>query len=97
MTRKKQSYSKEFKAEAVRTHLSHTGIYRALLQPSAPSLTAGEYLSGSVQEKVSSDGCLKKEQMAVSAIVSTPQGNYRLAGASSIMAAQSHRIRLILP
>lgn len=88
MTRKNQSYSKEFKAEAVKTVLenqlsisegasrlevpegtlgqwrSNTGIYRDLLQPSAPSLTAGKYLPGSLQEKILSDGCLKKEQMA---------------------------------
>ncbi|MDI1005997.1 hypothetical protein NEL70_04275, partial [Escherichia coli] len=33
----------------------------------------GEYLPGSLQGKISSDGCLKKEQMVVSAIASTPQ------------------------
>ncbi|WP_214270038.1 hypothetical protein, partial [Escherichia coli] len=32
------------------------------------------YLPGSLQGKISSDGCLKKEQMVVSAIASTPQG-----------------------
>ncbi|WP_205843486.1 hypothetical protein, partial [Escherichia coli] len=32
-----------------------------------------EYLPGSLQGKISSDSCLKKEQMVVSAIVSTPQ------------------------
>ncbi|HFU8921481.1 hypothetical protein NEN86_10315, partial [Escherichia coli] len=32
----------------------------------------GEYLPGSLQGKISSDGCLKKEQMVVSAIASTP-------------------------
>ncbi|MDI0747328.1 hypothetical protein NEP09_24665, partial [Escherichia coli] len=32
-----------------------------------------EYLPGSLQGKISSDGCLKKEQMVVSAIASTPQ------------------------
>ncbi|WP_078167264.1 hypothetical protein, partial [Shigella boydii] len=31
------------------------------------------YLPGSLQGKISSDGCLKKEQMVVSAIASTPQ------------------------
>ncbi|EOT6544665.1 hypothetical protein ACND93_004908, partial [Escherichia coli] len=31
-----------------------------------------EYLPGSLQGKISSDGCLKKEQMVVSAIASTP-------------------------
>ncbi|EKM5305796.1 hypothetical protein PU109_003350, partial [Escherichia coli] len=30
------------------------------------------YLPGSLQGKISSDGCLKKEQMVVSAIASTP-------------------------
>ncbi|MGT3941602.1 hypothetical protein, partial [Escherichia coli] len=44
----------------------------------------GEYLPGSLQGKISSDGCLKKEQMVVSAIASTPQlpcpvsRNYRI-------------------
>ncbi|WP_212740932.1 hypothetical protein, partial [Escherichia coli] len=37
------------------------------------SLSSGEYLPGSLQGKISSDGCLKKEQMVVSAIASTPQ------------------------
>ncbi|WP_216080616.1 hypothetical protein, partial [Shigella boydii] len=32
----------------------------------------GEYLPGSLQGKISSDACLKKEQMVVSAIASTP-------------------------
>ncbi|WP_216080898.1 hypothetical protein, partial [Shigella boydii] len=32
----------------------------------------GEYLPGSLQGKISSDGCSKKEQMVVSAIASTP-------------------------
>ncbi|MCV8263909.1 hypothetical protein ODR04_24815, partial [Escherichia coli] len=31
-------------------------------------------LPGSLQGKISSDGCLKKEQMVVSAIASTPHG-----------------------
>uniref|UniRef100_UPI003CF96CEF TraX family protein n=1 Tax=Escherichia coli TaxID=562 RepID=UPI003CF96CEF len=35
--------------------------------------SSGEYLPGSLQGKISSDGCLKKEQMVVSAIASTPQ------------------------
>ncbi|WP_252857950.1 hypothetical protein, partial [Shigella sonnei] len=35
-------------------------------------LSSGEYLPGSLQGKISSDGCLKKEQMVVSAIASTP-------------------------
>ncbi|WP_213057904.1 hypothetical protein, partial [Escherichia coli] len=39
------------------------------------SLSSGEYLPGSLQGKISSDGCLKKEQMVVSAIASTPQVN----------------------
>ncbi|WP_106377254.1 hypothetical protein, partial [Escherichia coli] len=39
----------------------------------ASSLSSGEYLPGSLQGKISSDGCLKKEQMVVSAIASTPQ------------------------
>ncbi|MCM4898110.1 hypothetical protein MMS09_28505, partial [Escherichia coli] len=43
-------------------------------QSSASSLSSGEYLPGSLQGKISSDGCLKKEQMVVSAIASTPQG-----------------------
>ncbi|AHA65068.1 hypothetical protein Asd1617_02241 [Shigella dysenteriae 1617] len=43
------------------------------LQSSASSLSSGEYLPGSLQGKISSDGCLKKEQMVVSAIASTPQ------------------------
>ncbi|MGT0821640.1 hypothetical protein ACVOD0_18915, partial [Shigella flexneri] len=38
----------------------------------ASSLSSGEYLPGSLQGKISSDGCLKKEQMVVSAIASTP-------------------------
>ncbi|MCX8395827.1 hypothetical protein OTG69_26045, partial [Escherichia coli] len=38
-------------------------------------LSSGEYLPGSLQGKISSDGCLKKEQMVVSAIASTPQNN----------------------
>ncbi|HHF8025375.1 TPA: hypothetical protein ACPT0V_005103, partial [Escherichia coli] len=37
------------------------------------SLSSGEYLPGSLQGKISSDDCLKKEQMVVSAIASTPQ------------------------
>ncbi|MEI1656167.1 hypothetical protein, partial [Escherichia coli] len=41
-------------------------------QSSASSLSSGEYLPGSLQGKISSDGCLKKEQMVVSAIASTP-------------------------
>ncbi|EPF3109803.1 hypothetical protein ACSRNT_004668, partial [Escherichia coli] len=32
-----------------------------------------EYLPGSLQDKILSDGCLEKEQMVVSAIASTPQ------------------------
>ncbi|MDH4660843.1 hypothetical protein, partial [Escherichia coli] len=43
-------------------------------QSSASSLSSGEYLPGSLQGKISSDGCLKKEQMVVSAIASTPHG-----------------------
>ncbi|MDS0680555.1 hypothetical protein, partial [Escherichia coli] len=39
------------------------------------SLSSGEYLPGSLQGKISSDGCLKKEQMVVSAIASTPQND----------------------
>ncbi|WP_077126263.1 hypothetical protein, partial [Shigella sonnei] len=35
----------------------------------------GEYLPGSLQGKISSDGCLKKEQMVVSAIASTPHSS----------------------
>ncbi|MDO2777699.1 hypothetical protein U9246_25920, partial [Escherichia coli] len=46
-------------------------------QSSASSLSSGEYLPGSLQGKISSDGCLKKEQMVVSAIASTP---HRFAG-----------------
>ncbi|WP_216088135.1 hypothetical protein, partial [Shigella flexneri] len=42
-------------------------------QSSASSLSSGEYLPGSLQGKISSDGCSKKEQMVVSAIASTPQ------------------------
>ncbi|WP_244582929.1 hypothetical protein, partial [Escherichia coli] len=42
------------------------------LQSSASSLSSGEYLPGSLQGKISSDCCLKKEQMVVSAIASTP-------------------------
>ncbi|MFN0766326.1 hypothetical protein ACKWNS_29825, partial [Escherichia coli] len=38
-------------------------------------LSSGEYLPGSLQGKISSDGCLKKEQMVVSAIASTPQSS----------------------
>ncbi|SVH92044.1 integrase [Shigella flexneri] len=37
------------------------------------SVRSGEYLPGSLQGKISSDSCLKKEQMVVSAIASTPQ------------------------
>ncbi|WP_206683975.1 hypothetical protein, partial [Escherichia coli] len=45
------------------------------------SLSSGEYLPGSLQGKISSDGCLKKEQMVVSAIASTPQLSvFRLTG-----------------
>ncbi|MGT0521800.1 hypothetical protein ACVOCC_20780, partial [Shigella sonnei] len=40
------------------------------------SLSSGEYLPGSLQGKISSDGCLKKEQMVVSAIASTPQVSF---------------------
>ncbi|MDI0512502.1 hypothetical protein NEO20_07150, partial [Escherichia coli] len=36
----------------------------------------GEYLPGSLQGKISSDGCLKKEQMVVSAIASTPHSSH---------------------
>ncbi|MEF4870903.1 hypothetical protein U9025_08720, partial [Escherichia coli] len=46
-------------------------------QSSASSLSSGEYLPGSLQGKISSDGCLKKEQMVVSAIASTPQSDPR--------------------
>ncbi|WP_216086991.1 hypothetical protein, partial [Shigella sonnei] len=46
------------------------------LQSSASSLSSGEYLPGSLQGKISSDGCLKKEQMVVSAIASTPHTKY---------------------
>ncbi|WP_212738395.1 hypothetical protein, partial [Escherichia coli] len=45
------------------------------LQSSASSLSSGEYLPGSLQGKISSDGCLKKEQMVVSAIASTPHAS----------------------
>ncbi|MBW1150732.1 hypothetical protein MQC38_23790, partial [Escherichia coli] len=48
------------------------------LQSSASSLSSGEYLPGSLQGKISLDGCLKKEQMVVSAIASTPQDAVRL-------------------
>ncbi|MCM4438979.1 hypothetical protein MMR65_24835, partial [Escherichia coli] len=44
-------------------------------QSSASSLSSGEYLPGSLQGKISSDGCLKKEQMVVSAIASTPHSS----------------------
>ncbi|EPU5609402.1 hypothetical protein ACVX1S_005342, partial [Escherichia coli] len=37
-------------------------------------------LPGSLQGKISSDGCLKKEQMVVSAIASTPQSSARVCG-----------------
>ncbi|MCM5505400.1 hypothetical protein MMT29_23885, partial [Escherichia coli] len=47
-------------------------------QSSASSLSSGEYLPGSLQGKISSDGCLKKEQMVVSAIASTPQPQRRV-------------------
>ncbi|MEL3257808.1 hypothetical protein R9O92_01180, partial [Escherichia coli] len=40
------------------------------------SLSSGEYLPGSLQGKISSDGCLKKEQMVVSTIASTPQTEF---------------------
>ncbi|EPH5186864.1 TPA: hypothetical protein ACSBEQ_004445, partial [Shigella sonnei] len=43
------------------------------LQSSASSLSSGEYLPGSLQDKILSDDCLEKEQMVVSAIASTPQ------------------------
>ncbi|WP_000685598.1 hypothetical protein, partial [Escherichia coli] len=48
-------------------------------------------LPGSLQGKISSDGCLKKEQMVVSAIVSTPQkakgvGELGLCGVSAAIA-----------
>ncbi|MED8447196.1 hypothetical protein, partial [Escherichia coli] len=39
------------------------------------SLSSGEYLPGSLQGKISSDGRLKKEQMVVSAIASTPHSS----------------------
>ncbi|MGT0629871.1 hypothetical protein, partial [Shigella flexneri] len=39
----------------------------------ASSLSSGEYLPGSLQDKILSDDCLEKEQMVVSAIASTPQ------------------------
>ncbi|WP_114012321.1 hypothetical protein, partial [Shigella sonnei] len=42
----------------------------------------GEYLPGSLQGKISSDGCLKKEQMVVSAIASTPHSMPLLSKAS---------------
>ncbi|WP_206745761.1 hypothetical protein, partial [Escherichia coli] len=45
-------------------------------QSSASSLSSGEYLPGSLQGKISSDGCLKKEQMVVSAIASTPHTSF---------------------
>ncbi|MGT0566820.1 hypothetical protein, partial [Shigella flexneri] len=44
----------------------------------ASSLSSGEYLPGSLQGKISSDGCLKKEQMVVSAIASTPHSLRKL-------------------
>ncbi|MCM4273132.1 hypothetical protein MMS26_06245, partial [Escherichia coli] len=49
-------------------------------QSSASSLSSGEYLPGSLQGKISSDGCLKKEQMVVSAIASTPHYFCRAGG-----------------
>ncbi|MDD0072544.1 hypothetical protein, partial [Shigella sonnei] len=48
-------------------------------QSSASSLSSGEYLPGSLQGKISSDGCLKKEQMVVSAIASTPHYFYAVS------------------
>ncbi|WP_251361316.1 DUF417 family protein, partial [Escherichia coli] len=42
--------------------------------------SSGEYLPGSLQGKISSDSCLKKEQMVVSAIVSTPHPVNRWLG-----------------
>ncbi|EON4092402.1 hypothetical protein ACNDF8_001571, partial [Escherichia coli] len=45
---------------------------------------SGEYLPGSLQGKISSDGCLKKEQMVVSAIASTPQMLLRFFSRSTV-------------
>ncbi|WP_213079786.1 hypothetical protein, partial [Escherichia coli] len=61
---------------------------------SASSLSSGEYLPGSLQGKISSDGCLKKEQMVVSAIASTPQNvmiSPSLTGNSSMTPADRRR------
>ncbi|EPT8033696.1 hypothetical protein ACVSWI_004325, partial [Shigella flexneri] len=43
-----------------------------------PQLSSGEYLPGSLQDKILSDDCLEKEQMVVSAIASTPQASYHI-------------------
>ncbi|MCM5500527.1 hypothetical protein MMT79_28750, partial [Escherichia coli] len=62
-------------------------------QSSASSLSSGEYLPGSLQGKISSDGCLKKEQMVVSAIASTPQTSYLgLQGAKVVPAVVFSKI-----
>ncbi|MCX8396139.1 hypothetical protein OTG69_27775, partial [Escherichia coli] len=53
------------------------------------SLSSGEYLPGSLQGKISSDGCLKKEQMVVSAIASTPQQD--ISEPRPTASAQKHR------
>ncbi|WP_216080872.1 hypothetical protein, partial [Shigella boydii] len=52
-----------------------------------------EYLPGSLQGKISSDDCLKKEQMVVSAIASTPQHSSRCANKKPKHCARDMSIR----
>ncbi|MGT0205871.1 hypothetical protein ACVOAG_17420, partial [Shigella flexneri] len=56
------------------------------------SLSSGEYLPGSLQGKISSDGCLKKEQMVVSAIASTPQNTTLMSWDAVLYDLRSEKI-----
>ncbi|WP_215413710.1 hypothetical protein, partial [Escherichia coli] len=63
------------------------------------SLSSGEYLPGSLQGKISSDGCLKKEQMVVSAIASTPHyrgGCLSLSGSGKTQVPEMRRPHLLI-
>ncbi|WP_213045899.1 hypothetical protein, partial [Escherichia coli] len=58
-------------------------------------LSSGEYLPGSLQGKISSDSCLKKEQMVVSAIVSTPQISQNSSDTSLIWMVVTRSVRIV--
>ncbi|WP_206609648.1 hypothetical protein, partial [Shigella dysenteriae] len=59
-------------------------------------LSSGEYLPGSLQGKISSDDCLKKEQMVVSAIASTPQVQKSLSNVLAFIPPPRNRRRILM-